>query len=282
LRRFLSCVWWPALFALSTAAVYGGLLLGHPVLVFNVTYLALALVLALLERAMPHSREWLRNDGQVGVDLLHTLFNKGVAQIIITFAVFSGIAEWINVGGDSIWPSGWPLVLQTVLGLLIVEVGLYWKHRLSHEATWLWRFHAVHHSVTRLWFFNTGKFHLVDTVTGLAVGMPVLLLLGAPQDVLVMVSAITAFIGILSHCNVEMRCGPLSYLFNTPTLHRWHHSMVPDEGNRNYGENLMLLDLLFGTFYLPPREPPVAIGIRYPMPPTFLGQLKAPFTSQPL
>ena len=285
MRRLLSYVWWPALFVLSTGAVYGGLRLGHPVLAFNMTYLTLALVLGVLERAMPHSRAWLNNDGQVGVDLLHTLLNKGVAQIVITVAVFSGIAEALNLGGGVwpvLWPASWPLVPQTVLGLLIVEIGLYWKHRLSLEAPWLWRFHAVHHSMTRLWFFNTGKFHLVDTVTGLAVGMPVLLLLGAPQDVLVLVSAITAFVGILSHCNVEMRCGPLSYLFNTPALHRWHHSMVPHEGNSNYGENLMLLDLLFGTFYLPAREPPVDIGIRHPMPPTFLGQLKAPFTTQPL
>ena len=38
------------------------------------------------------------------------------------------------------------------------------------------------------------------------------------------VSAITAYIGILTHCNVAMDCGLLSQVFNTPTLHRWHHA----------------------------------------------------------
>ena len=33
-----------------------------------------------------------------------------------------------------------------------------------------------------------------------------------------MVSAITAIIGILTHANVEMRCGVLNYVFNTPEL----------------------------------------------------------------
>ncbi|HCX67158.1 MAG TPA: sterol desaturase, partial [Rhodobiaceae bacterium] len=37
-----------------------------------------------------------------------------------------------------------------------------------------------------------------------------------------MVSAVTAVLGILTHCNIEMRCGPLNYVFNTPELHRWH------------------------------------------------------------
>src|SRR6185436_16187242 len=108
------------------------------------------------------------------------------------------------------------------------------------------------------------------------------LILGAPKDVMIMVSAVTAIIGILTHSNVEMRCGWLNYVFNTPELHRWHHSKVLDEGNRNYGENLMLFDQLFGTFFCPPRRPPRDIGISHPMPATFIEQLKVPFTSAPL
>jgi sterol desaturase/sphingolipid hydroxylase (fatty acid hydroxylase superfamily) len=255
---------------------------GHGVLAFNITYLMLAVTVALLERVMPHERAWLENDGQMRADLAHTVLNKGFAQVLITFIVFMGIADRLAPVDDGIWPIGLPLTLQIVLGLVIAEAGLYWKHRLAHEWPWLWRFHAVHHSVTRLWFFNTGRFHLVDTVTGLMVGMPILLILGAPQDVLLMVSATTAIIGMLTHCNIEMRCGVLNYLFNTPSLHRWHHSKVLEEGNRNYGENLVLFDQLFGTFYNSPRRPPRDIGIVHAMPETFLGQLKIPFTSQPL
>jgi len=262
--------------------IYLGMRTGHDVLVFNLTYLGFALTVALIERAMPHEAQWLENDGQMGPDLAHTVLNKGLAQVIITVVTFMGIADWLAPTGPGIWPGTLPLLVQLALGLAIVEFGLYWKHRLAHEWPWLWRFHAVHHSVTRLWFFNTGRFHVVDTVTGLAVGMPVLLLLGAPKDVLLLVSAATAIIGMLTHCNIEMRCGPLNYVFNTPELHRWHHSKDLSEGNRNYGENLMLFDQIFGTFYNSPRRPPVDIGIGHPMPPTFFGQLKIPFTSAPL
>jgi sterol desaturase/sphingolipid hydroxylase (fatty acid hydroxylase superfamily) len=112
--------------------------------------------------------------------------------------------------------------------------------------------------------------------------MPVLLLLGAPRDVLLLVSAVTAIIGMLTHCNVEMRCGPLNYVFNTPCLHRWHHSKVLHEGNRNYGENIVIFDILFGTYFNEDRRPPVDIGITHPMPASFWEQLKVPFTKQPL
>jgi sterol desaturase/sphingolipid hydroxylase (fatty acid hydroxylase superfamily) len=277
-------VWWPALFTASVIAVYIGVEAGNGVVAFNITYIFLALAIALLERAMPHEQAWLENDGQVQPDIAHTLLNKGVAQVIIFTVTFMGLADLLAPSeGHGLWPGEWPLVIQTLIGLILVELGLYWKHRLAHEWPPLWRFHAVHHSVTRLWFLNTGRFHLVDTLTGLAVGMPLLLILGAPKDVMMLVSGITAIVGILTHSNVEMRCGPINYVFNTPELHRWHHSKVKAEGNKNYGENLMLFDQLFGTYFCPAhRRPPRDIGIEHEMPATFLGQLKAPFTAAPL
>jgi sterol desaturase/sphingolipid hydroxylase (fatty acid hydroxylase superfamily) len=282
MRTALSYVWWPLLFAAPVAAVTYGLEIGQAVLVFNVAYVALAVAIALLERTFPHEEAWLKNDGQVIPDIAHTLLNKGVAQVIVILVTFMGIAELASPDAGALWPGNLPFALQTILGLVIAEFGLYWKHRLAHEWPPLWRFHAVHHSVTRLWFLNTGRFHLVDTLTGLAVAMPVLLLLGAPKDVLIMVSAITAIVGILTHSNIEMRCGVLNLVFNTPQLHRWHHSKVLAEGNRNYGENLVLFDQLFGTYFNAARRPPVDIGISQPMPKTFLGQLAIPFTRAPL
>jgi ornithine lipid hydroxylase len=282
MRHALSYAWWPLLFATSVAAVAYGIQIGQPVLVFNITYIALAIAIASLERAFPHEESWLRNDGQIVPDIAHTLLNKGVAQVIVVLITFMGVAELASPAAGALWPDQLPFALQTILGLVIAEFGLYWKHRLAHEWPPLWRFHAVHHSVTRLWFLNTGRFHLVDTLTGLAVAMPVLLLLGAPKDVMIMVSAITAIVGILTHSNVEMRCGVLNWVFNTPELHRWHHSKDLAEGNRNYGENLMLFDQLFGTYFNAARRPPVDIGIRQPMPESFWGQLAIPFTRAPL
>lgn len=282
MRKALSYVWWPLLFAASVAAVYAGILSGHAVLVFNIAYVALAVAIAILERWVPHEQAWLANDGQIVPDIAHTVLNKGVAQVVVVMVTFMGIAELAAPGVGGLWPDQLPFGVAVALGLVIAEFGLYWKHRLAHEWPPLWRFHAVHHSVTRLWFLNTGRFHLVDTLTGLVVAMPILLLLGAPKDVMIMVSAITAIVGILTHSNVEMRCGVLNFVFNTPELHRWHHSKVVAEGNRNYGENLMLFDLLFGTYFNEARRPPKDIGITHPMPATFLGQLAVPFMRVPL
>jgi sterol desaturase/sphingolipid hydroxylase (fatty acid hydroxylase superfamily) len=172
------------------------------------------------------------------------------------------------------------MIVQVLLGLILIEFILYWMHRLPHENPFLWRFHALHHSVLKLWVVNTGKFHFLESsvkVIGLTV---VMLALGMPMLVIYWVSVLTAYFGIFTHCNVDMRDRYLSYIFNSPTLHRWHHSPRLDEGNSNYCETVMIWDLVFGTFYHPRRRPAADIGLnKGHMPKDFVAQLKWPFTS---
>ncbi len=279
MKRAISAMLWPGLMALCVALNSLAIESARPMLYFNMIYLGLAATLFGLERLMPFERTWLADDGQIAPDLLHTLLNKGVIQAFAAAITVMGIAQAVDAEPGSLWPSRWPMAAQVVLALLIAEIGLYAAHRLAHEWRRLWRFHAVHHSVTRLWIVNTGRFHFVDTIASVALSQPLLYFAGAPKIVFLWVAAITAFIGILTHCNVDMRARPLAYIFNTPELHRWHHSRLPAEGNTNYGENLMVFDLLLRTFYFPERRPPADIGINEPMAASFVGQLRQPFTA---
>jgi sterol desaturase/sphingolipid hydroxylase (fatty acid hydroxylase superfamily) len=68
-------------------------------------------------------------------------------------------------------------------------------------------------------------------------------------------------------------------IFSTPRLHRWHHSRVLAEGNTNYGENLVLWDQVFGTYFNPDRRPPADIGISGRIADGFLAQLLQPFSA---
>jgi sterol desaturase/sphingolipid hydroxylase (fatty acid hydroxylase superfamily) len=286
MRVLLSYLLWPLLMAGAIASnavamqADGAL---WQIVAFNAGYLGLALALFGLERTMPFEPEWNQNDGQMLPDIGHTAISKIAVQILIISLTLLGLAQFVPEQGAQWWPRHWPLAVQVVLGLVIAEFGLYWSHRWLHEVPLLWRFHAVHHSVKRLWFWNTVRFHFGDTFTSVALGLGTALIAGLPYDIIVWVSAITAYIGLLTHCNVEMRCGWLNYVFNTPELHRWHHSMVPEEGNRNYGENLMIFDHLFRSFFYPDRRPPKVIGIRDDMPPmpaTLSGQIAYPFRRQ--
>lgn len=276
-RHIISWTAWPVIFGLCLLITGYGFAIDKPVIFFNLAYAFLAISLYTLERVMPHEPLWNKSDGQTFVNIAHTLSSKGTVQTLIVFSTVIGMTSYITPmaePGYGIWPREWPLWIQVILGVYVAEFGLYWAHRLGHEWMPLWYFHSIHHSVTRLWIINTGRFHFIDSLFSILMGMAVLFVLGAPMEVLTWLSAITAFIGMLTHCNIDMRFGPISWVFNTPGLHRWHHSRNIREGNKNYCENIMLWDMVFGTYFNPSdSRPPVNIGINEYMPPGFLGQL---------
>jgi sterol desaturase/sphingolipid hydroxylase (fatty acid hydroxylase superfamily) len=284
LSNLLSWLLWPLLYGSGLLGVHEALTSAHPLLWFNVVYVSLALVIGVLERVMPHERQWLEADGETAANLAHTLLTKGLVQlavaVVTTLTMLAAASvEPANRGMSPLWPQQWPLVAQVILALAIAELGLYAAHRIAHEWPPFWRFHALHHSVTRLWVVNTGRFHIVDTCFKAALGQVPLYLLGAPLPVFLWISAVTAITGLLTHCNVVMRTGVLDYVFSTPALHRWHHSRIPAEGNRNYGENFVLWDQVFRTYFNPKRRPPADIGIDGTIAKGFLRQLAQPFSA---
>lgn len=280
--HFIRHLLWPALLLGAIGITLWGAQQGSIILYFNLAYLSLIVSLFFLEKWLPFEREWLKPDGQNIPSLLHTLTSKGTVQGLFAVSAAIGIAQYIVPLAeyeDGFWPMHWWLPAQVLLGLVIAEFGLYWAHRLGHETEVIWRFHAIHHSVTKLWFFNTGRFHFVDSLVSILAGLSLLMLAGAPMEVVQWISIVTGFVGVLTHCNVDMKCGWLNYIVNTPELHRWHHSKQLHEGNRNYCENIMLWDHVFGTWFHGDYRPSKDIGIKEQSPPGFLTQLAWPFLS---
>lgn len=280
--RVFSVVAFPAIFGGLMAYAYqavperGGAALG--ILMF-VSYTAISL----LERVFPHAEPWkhyLREDFLpdllfIGANNVISGFKDIAVQTIGLFVV----AQFAGTVGFHLWPDSWPLVAQWVLGVVLYEFGHYWAHRLAHEVEFLWRFHSLHHSPSRLYFLNAARFHPIDTIWLALFSATIPLAMGAPKTVLLLIAAVNIVNGVFQHSNLVLRLGPLNWIFSGPQLHRWHHSKVLEEANTNYGTNLILWDTVFGTRFLPDREPPVNIGISEPAtyPKGFFGPLIAPF-----
>ncbi|MGV8935849.1 MAG: sterol desaturase family protein [Allorhizobium sp.] len=281
----ISYLIWPVILCSGLIGAHFAFQSPDRLLWFNAVYLSTVAVIALFERLMPYEETWLRQDGETFNNIAHSLLSKGGVQMLAAIAAsfpmaVATLARPIFVSPIQFWPQSWPMVLQVVLGLIVAELGLYIAHRLAHEKLSLWRFHALHHSVERLWVINTGRFHFVDSLIKIALSQTPLYLLGAPLPVFLWISAVTAFVGLLTHCNIAVRTGPLDWFLSTPRLHRWHHSRVLAEGNTNYGENLVLWDQLFGTYYNPPRSSSTDIGITGRVAKSFLGQVVQPFSTR--
>ncbi|GGB04845.1 hypothetical protein GCM10011491_36200 [Brucella endophytica] len=284
-KSILSYCAWPLVFFSGLAGAYFAFASNHPIAAFSAVYAGEIAFLFFLERLIPYEGSWLQPDGETVNDIGHTLLTKGSLQIFALLgAIFpmlaAGFLHTISAMQFNLWPTGLPMVAQVALAVTIAEFGLYWSHRIAHEKLFFWRFHALHHSVTRLWVVNTGRFHVVDSLFKVALSQIPLYFLGAPLEMFLWLGAVTAFIGILTHCNVEMKTGLFDFVFSTPRLHRWHHSKELREGNTNYGENIVLFDLLFGTYYNPDRASSTDIGIKGQIARGFMAQLAQPFTKE--
>jgi len=91
----------------------------------------------------------------------------------------------------------------------------------------------------------------------------------------------TAVHGMFQHANIALQLGPLNWIFSMAELHRWHHSRTREEAHSNFGANLILWDVIFGTRFLPRDRtlPPdhVGFGQMEQFPAGLWGQLWAPW-----
>ena len=127
---------------------------------------------------------------------------------------------------------------------------------------------------------NAARFHPLDLATLYFLGYLPLVALGCPEEVVLLFAMFDAVFGMLQHCNVDVRLGPLNWIFSMAEPHRWHHSRSIAEASSNYGSNLIVWDVVFGTFFLPAaREAPPRIGIAdMPgFPAGYLAHLASPF-----
>jgi sterol desaturase/sphingolipid hydroxylase (fatty acid hydroxylase superfamily) len=242
-----------------------------------------ALVIFAAERLFPNLPGWNHSHHDVLVDMSHavTVSIASFATAIVVPKLMAPVAASLApLGTGRLWPAHASLLLQLPLAMVVAEFFQYWSHRLSHTWEPFWRLHATHHSAPRLYFFNAARFHPLDIVIDTTAGLIPLSLIGAPPKVLLFFALVTSVLGYLQHSNVRFDLGPLNYVFSMAELHRWHHAKNLDEANTNYGSNLILWDLVFGTFFWPrDRKPPSKIGIpdMEAFPQTYFAQLASPF-----
>lgn len=238
------------------------------------------LLVTALETCLPHRHEWRPQAREVGTDLWFMAITQGLVPKLLGLVLvvaLAGTAAAADTPFPSIWPHHWPLAAQTVVLLLGIDFISYWVHRAMHRIPGLWRLHAVHHSPERLYWLNVGRFHPLEKALQLVASSLPFLLLGVSPVVFGGYFVFYAINGFVQHSNAGLRFGPLNYLVSSPELHRWHHSVEIAESDRNFGNNLIIWDLLFGTWFLPRGRQVHRLGIRMDYPASFNGLLAAPF-----
>jgi sterol desaturase/sphingolipid hydroxylase (fatty acid hydroxylase superfamily) len=173
--------------------------------------------------------------------------------------------------------AGQPYWLQVVEAIILADLGFYTAHRLFHSIPWLWKFHAVHHSIEELDWLAAARVHPIDQIVTKGMSILPLFALGFAAVPIGIFAAIYFWHSILVHANVRLNFGPLRWLIASPEFHHWHHANQREAYNTNYAGQLSILDKLFGTMYMPEGQVPEKYGVNDPVPNTYLLHLIYPF-----
>ena len=196
------------------------------------------------------------------------------ALVLALMHLFRGWLEWFIPESfrSAVRSQSW--TLQAAETLLLSDLCIYWGHRLQHRYSWLWRFHAVHHSAEHLDWLAAHREHPVDSIYTLAIINLPAFILGFPLETLAGVLAFRGLWAIFLHSNVRLPLGPLRLFVGSPEIHHWHHSRERISGN--YANLSPLMDLIFGTYKCPDQEP-AQFGIEEEFPKSYMSQLIHPF-----
>lgn len=241
--------------------------------------LLVALLFLPLERLLPRRREQRMFRRGWAIDATYFLINRvpitiGLVAIVV---VAMALGERFVPGNFRTMVADQPLWLQVIELIVVADFLFYTSHRLFHSVQLLWRFHAVHHSIEDLDWLAAHRVHPVDQILTKGASLIPCFALGFTAEAIIIFSLIYQWHTLLLHANVRVNIGPLRWLVAAPEFHHWHHADHPEAWNRNFGAQLPLWDLLFGTANMTHETLPARYGIDETMPASYPSQLLHPF-----
>jgi sterol desaturase/sphingolipid hydroxylase (fatty acid hydroxylase superfamily) len=143
--------------------------------------------------------------------------------------------------------NGQPLVVQGLAAVLVVDLMFYVGHWLKHKVPWLWYVHSVHHSQRHLNPFTTFRNHPFELLIDAAIKTVPVAIIGGSRPTWLLFALVDGVWGYYIHSNIRTNLGPLKYIIVTPWHHKFHHTIEPEQIDKNFGERFTVWDWLFGT-----------------------------------
>ena len=214
---------------------------------FAITSPLIVIVILLLEFVGERHAGWRMNKQEFFTDLYYSVLSATVigwfTQKLAEDPLRAAKAEF---GIKTDWVMQMPWLAQVMLAIFLLEFGQYWMHRLMHNWAPFWLTHAPHHHLTQL---NAAKGSVGNPIELFLITLSVLALFDFNETALFAAFNTLGVISVFAHANV--RSNPpiwYSFFFTTIRHHSLHHSTNYESTRCNYGNSLILLDRIFGTY----------------------------------
>jgi len=230
-----------------------------------------------LEYLFPKEKIKLRDKlSRIFKNVFFWLVNIGITPIIIlpitiyaTQFEFHGLFKFENV------------IFNFLFQLIIVDIFLYWWHRLNHQIPFLWRFHHVHHLDETLDISSGVRFHFGEVILSALVRSIIIITFNISLINLLLIEAIILLSSIFHHSNINLPTKlekVLSNLIVTPSIHWVHHHKRQSETDANYSTIFSWWDKIFNSKSNFERKIKMPIGVEGDREQNLLQLILRPFT----
>jgi len=194
------------------------------------------------------SKRWFNNIALVALDTL-------IVRLLLPAGAV-GIALWADESNFGLLHLvSLPVPVAIILSVIILDLVIYWQHRMFHQVPLLWRLHQVHHADCDIDVTTALRFHPIEILISMLIKFAAVLLIGAPALAVVFFEVVLNGMAMFNHGNIRLPKAwdaLLRIVLVTPDMHRVHHSVLPHETNSNYGFNISLWDKLFSSYHAQP------------------------------
>ncbi len=212
----------------------------------------------LLEALIPLVKFQYRKWRHAGVNFI---FLSTSISINILFGLLTvGLFQWIDQHQIGLLHYlDLPIWAELIIAVLILDlIAQYWVHYLLHKYKWMWKFHMIHHSDTKVDATTGTRHHPGDYILREVFALIGIFITGAPLAFYVIYRIATLFFAYITHANITVHSRldkVLSWVFITPNMHKFHHHFERPWTDTNFGNMFSFWDRLFGTLvYDDPRK----------------------------
>jgi sterol desaturase/sphingolipid hydroxylase (fatty acid hydroxylase superfamily) len=188
-------------------------------------------------------RSRIANNFELGVvnSIASSLFTIALSQFILLDRSPQGILMTISSP-----------VIAGILAFLVLDIYMYFWHRMMHTVPLAWRFHRVHHTDRSMNVSTAYRFHAIEIISSSIPKLALIWGLGIASNFVLSYELVFSVVVALHHSNLRLPATLdrlLAFIILTPNYHRIHHSQIVTETNSNYSSVLIWWDRLFGTYH---------------------------------
>ncbi len=220
-------------------------------------FLLIFLFMAMWESFSPKKAlcqpKWYRWLNNMGLVVLNSLLLPLTLPILAIGA--AQVAESQQLGLFNQW--NMPSAVSLIMSVIILDMCIYWQHRIFHKVPVLWRLHRVHHADQDIDVTTGSRFHFIEIWLSMLLKIAIIFVLGIPVIAVFIFEILLNGCAMFNHSNVNISNGidaKLRKWIVTPDMHRVHHSIHREETDSNYGFCLSVWDRLFGSYVAQPKE----------------------------